>query len=91
MRADLLPKTYDKALIRVIQEAAEVIQVVTKLQQYGFTATDPKTGKSYDNVSDMLNEFNDLEHAINTIRKFHKELFHREVSMPDIPLPNLTF
>lgn len=87
MRSDRLPNTYDEALTRIIQEAAEVIQAVTKLQQYGFVATDNKTGITYDNVVAMLSEFNDLEHAINTIRVHHKTHWGDSVNMPNIPIP----
>ena len=85
MREDLLPKTYEGALTRVVQEAAEVIQAITKLQQYGSVATDQKTGISYNNVMDMLTEFNDLEHAMTVIRGYHR-LRGQFVPMPDIPM-----
>ena len=72
MREDLLPRTYEEALIRVIQKASEVTKVVTKLLQYGFTATDERTGVVYDNLNDMMSEFYDLQHAMETIRAYHR-------------------
>ena len=86
MRQDLLPETYDLALVRVIQEGSEVTKAITKIQQYGLTATDPVTGISYDNLKDMLEEFNDLEHAMNTIREFHQRVHGVVIPMPDIPI-----
>jgi len=85
MRNDLLPVTYEGALCRIIQECAEVIKTITKIQQYGFRATDDKTNITYDNLKDMFSEFNDLEHAIRSIREFHKDKHKYDVPMPDTP------
>ena len=91
MREDLLPRTYEGALIRVIQEAGEVIQAVTKLQQYGEEARDPLTGRVHDNVEQMLSEFNDLQHAMDTIRRYHLETPPMTVvPMPDIPIQDVS-
>jgi len=68
MREDLLPTTPTGRLIRLIQEAAEVQKAVTKLMIFGATATDPGTNKSYDNVKDLIDEMDDLTHAIGLVR-----------------------
>jgi hypothetical protein len=71
MRADLLPTDYDGCLIRVIQECSEVIKAITKLQLYGPNPTDHATGISYDNRRDILDECNDLEHAMQAIWDYY--------------------
>jgi len=86
MRADLLPTTYQGCLIRVVQECAEVIQAITKLWQYGSTPTDHKTGITYDNVRDILNECNDILHAIEPIILYYRRMsVYSVLYHPDLP------
>lgn len=73
MRVDLLPTTFEGKLTKVIQESAEVIMAITKLQDFGEVATDSVTGITYNNVYDLLSEINDLEHALGRIKKHYKD------------------
>lgn len=69
MREDLIPTTAEGALVRVIEECAEVTKAYCKIQRFGDLAVDPVTGIAYDNVGDLLGELNDLEHAIGELRR----------------------
>lgn len=69
MREDLLPKTWGEAVARFVEEAGEALKALGKLERFGEKPTDPKTGIQYDNVADLLQEFDDLEHAMNDLRK----------------------
>lgn len=90
MRKDCLPTTYEGALTHIIQEASEVIKAITKLQMFGYCATDPLTGITYDNRRKMLEEFNDLEHALRTVRNYHRNHDSLVVAIPDIPVQELS-
>jgi hypothetical protein len=75
MREDLLPKTFDTGVSRIVEESGEVIEIIGrvlkitgKLQRFGYIATDSVTGKSYDNVADLFTELDQLEHAICQLR-----------------------
>lgn len=70
MREDLLPTSFDGRLARLIEEMAEVLKCIGKLQRFGRQATDPKTNIKYDNVKDLGDELVDLKHAIAEMEKF---------------------
>lgn len=63
-RPDLLPKTYRKKLGNVVEECGEFLQAYGKFIRHGAKATDPKTGKKYDNVADMQAEMQDIMGAL---------------------------
>ena len=69
MREDLLPTTYGEAVARFVEETGEVLKALGKLERFGEKPTDPKTGIKYDNVADLLKEFDDLEHAMNDLKR----------------------
>jgi hypothetical protein len=64
MRVDLFPKTTEGKLAHVEEECGEVIKALGKLHRFGETATDPKTGITYDNVVDLHEELKQLNGAI---------------------------
>jgi hypothetical protein len=68
VRPDLAPVTFRDCLSHVVEECGEVLQVIGKLDRFGETPTDPKTGIKYDNIADLLIEFDDLEAAIKRVR-----------------------
>ena len=68
MRADLLPKTWGEAVARFVEESGEALKALGKLERFGEKPTDPRTGIKYNNVKDLLQEFDDLEHAMNDLR-----------------------
>lgn len=68
MREDLLPVTFDGKLDRFIEECSEAIKAICKLRRFGENPTDPLTGFEYNNIQDMLNEMQDVEHAIGEVR-----------------------
>jgi hypothetical protein len=80
MREDLLPTSYSGCLTRLIEESSEAIQAIAKIHQYGPRPTDAKTGIGYDNVRDMLGEFNDIEHAARSIVTYYQ---HRHIASDD--------
>ena len=55
-------------LDQVTEEAAEVIKAIPKFKRFGPKATDPHTGKMYDNRDDLLTELEDLEAATEHLR-----------------------
>ena len=67
MRQDLLPKTVEGKLARIVEECGEVLQAIGKIQRFGYTATDPLTNKRYDNWLDLQTELFQLSHAINQL------------------------
>lgn len=70
MREDLLPTSFEGRLYRLIEESAEVLKCICKLQRFGKQAIDPKTDIKYDNVADLKEELKDLKHAIDEVEKF---------------------
>lgn len=54
-------------LIRIAEEASEVIKAACKAIRFGFTATDPHTQIEYNNKSDILAEFNDLRNVVQSL------------------------
>lgn len=70
MRNDLLPTSFEGRMARLIEETAEVLKCIGKLQRFGREAIDPKTDIKYDNILDLKNELEDLKHAIAEIEKF---------------------
>lgn len=69
MRKDLLPTTWRGKYGRLIEECGEVLQAVGKLERFGTHATDPKTGKDYNNLAQLYLEINHLQHAIRQFKK----------------------
>ena len=69
-RVDLLPTDFDGAVARLVEDCGEILQAVGKMQRFGITACDPKTGKLYDNLEDLKGEMLDVEHAIGEVRRF---------------------
>lgn len=70
MRNDLLPTSFDGRLARLIEETAEVLKCIGKLQRFGKQAMDPVTNVKYDNEQDLRDELKDLKHAIAELEKF---------------------
>jgi len=70
MRSDLLPTSFDGRIARLIEEAAEVLKCIGKLQRFGKQAIDPTTNIKYDNEKDLKDELQDLKHAIQELEKF---------------------
>jgi NTP pyrophosphatase (non-canonical NTP hydrolase) len=64
MRKDLLPKSFDGRLAKLVEESGEFLQAYGKYMRHGAKPTDPKTGKKYDNVADMISEMKDMAHAL---------------------------
>lgn len=73
MRPDLLPTTLAGMLSHVMQEAAEVIQVGSKIQMFNWTSIDPMTKIKYDNDKDMRRELMDLKLAISRLENEMKK------------------
>lgn len=73
MRPDLLPTTLAGMLSHVMQEAAEVIQVGSKVQMFGWTAIDPKTKIKYDNDKDMRLGLQELKIVISRLENEMKK------------------
>lgn len=69
MRSDLAPVTFRDCLSHLIEECGEVLQCIGKLDRFGETPTDPKTGIKYDNIAALLQEMDDLESAIKRVRE----------------------
>ena len=66
-RPDLLPTTFEAKLGKVVEEIGEFLQAYGKYQVFGARPIDPKTGKQYDNVADMIAEMKDLAHALKEL------------------------
>jgi NTP pyrophosphatase (non-canonical NTP hydrolase) len=64
MRLDLLPKTLDGKLDKVVEEAGEFLQAYGKFRAFGAHPRDEKTGIAYDNVRDIKRELEDLMFAV---------------------------
>lgn len=54
-------------LVRLIQEAGEVVQSATKLLLFGAVATNPTKPVTYDNVEDLSMEVGDLHQMIEEV------------------------
>lgn len=67
MRPDLLPTTLNGMLSHVMQEAAEVIRVGSKVQMFGWTAIDPLTKIKYDNDKDLRGSLHELKLTIGRL------------------------
>lgn len=52
----------------VMQECGELIQAITKFQMYGAQATDPHTGRKYNNEAHVIAEMQDVERAMQRCR-----------------------
>jgi hypothetical protein len=59
------------ALVRIIEEAAEVQKCATKILRFGFVATDHNVSppKTYDNNGDLMRELTDLMEANIALQK----------------------
>lgn len=66
-RVDLLPTTFDGKLDKLVEECGEFLQAYGKYRRFGSNPTDPKTGKQYDNVADMLLEICDIRDAVEAL------------------------
>lgn len=66
-RADLLPDTYEGKLANVVEECGEFLMAYGKYMRFGALATDPKTGRTYDNKADMHEEMKDIMAALRRI------------------------
>lgn len=60
-------------LYHLAQEAGEVVQSVTKLLLFGPRATNPHTGKQYDNGQDLAMELGNLHYMVEVC--YHLGLF----------------
>ncbi len=70
MHADCLPTTQQGKLQRLVEECAEVTQVIMKIERFGFNPTRESTGVTYDNAADLRAELVDLRHAISQVEEF---------------------
>lgn len=71
MRTDLLPTSYDAKVARVIEEAAEVLKCIGKMQRFGKQAQDPVTKIKYDNEADLREELTHLKHSIEQLEAWY--------------------
>lgn len=62
MQEKYLPKDFDGCLAHVAQEAAELIQAVTKAQMYGIHNHHPETKEV--NIDGILREYGDLQESV---------------------------
>ena len=64
----LLPKTPVGRLLHVMEESSEVIKAICKLSRFGPVAFDDDTKITYDNVSMLSDELEDLRMAITRVQ-----------------------
>lgn len=69
-RPDLLPKTLDEALGRLVEEMHEAGVEVGHIMRFGRVARDNATDKIYDNAFALRKELNDLKDAIQRYEEF---------------------
>lgn len=55
------------ALVHIAEEAAEIVVAATKALRFGLTDTDDTVNppKTYNNHTDLVNEYHDLQHAFD--------------------------
>ncbi len=51
-------------LALLAEELSEALHAVCKIQRFGFFATDPNTGKSYDNKAALMDELGHVSAAV---------------------------
>ena len=56
----------------LMEECAEVIQVICKVKRFGWRNTNPEGTKSYDNVAVLEDELRDVEQRIAEVREIMK-------------------
>ena len=71
MRPDLLPKTFDGKMAKVMEECGEVLQAMGKVQRHGLVAFDHGSSETpispprcYHNGADLLREMDELHDAM---------------------------
>lgn len=69
-RPDLLPKTLDEALGRLVEEMHEAGVEIGHIMRFGRVARDNASGKIYDNAFALRKELNDLKDAIQRYEEF---------------------
>jgi len=69
-RPDIYPTTFDGLLSKIIEEACEVLRVISKIQIHGQIAIDHGVNppREYNNLADLQGELRDLEIAIERTR-----------------------
>lgn len=70
-RPDLLPKTLDQALGRLIEEMNEAGVEIGHIMRFGYHAKDRMTGNVYDNGQALMKELKDVQDAIEDYKKFY--------------------
>ncbi len=71
MREDLLPTSFEGRVARIIEESAEVLKCIGKLQRFGKQAQDPVTKIKYNNEDDLREELKHLKHAISSLEDWY--------------------
>lgn len=69
-RPDLLPKTLDEALGRLVEEMHEAGVEIGHIMRFGRVARDNASGIVYDNDLALRKELNDLKDAIQRYEEF---------------------
>jgi hypothetical protein len=69
MKAAYLPTTRAGKLIHVMEESAEVIREIAKIQRFGLDNTNPDSPKKETNRQALLREMHDLKFAISRLEK----------------------
>lgn len=65
---------YGTPLIKLVEEASEVIQILCKIERFGLDNHHPVLTPDKTNRLLLEQELNDLEFAINEVRKWVKEV-----------------
>lgn len=78
-RPDLLPKTLDEALGRLVEEMHEAGVEIGHIMRFGYLAKDRSTGKVYNNGQALIAELIDVQDAIERFRAFY---YNRNFMVP---------